>query len=180
MNSAQSHTCIENRSDACKIRAAAQSGITAVPAWRGFFALLCILVSASSALAQRLDDFHRTFVMVAQSAPVHAAQAQLERQDLDRVGAQSSSEGRRRQIRNGCEHTKSRCALLRFCIGFYERGHVFIVPLNRLSWRYLRTAGRYPIWSRSAPLAHRICQLDLTTRHRLSKSSALIIAIGNS
>jgi hypothetical protein len=62
-----------------------------VPAWRGSFALLCILVSASSALAQRPDDFRRTFVTVAQSAPVHAAQAQLERQDLDPIGAQSSA-----------------------------------------------------------------------------------------
>jgi hypothetical protein len=62
-----------------------------VPAWRGSFALLCILGSASSAFAQRPDDFRRTFVMVAQSAPVHAAQAQLERQDLDRVSVQSSA-----------------------------------------------------------------------------------------
>jgi hypothetical protein len=82
---------IENRSDACKIRAAAQSGVTTVPAWWGSFALLCILGSASSAHAQRPDDFRRTFVPVAQSAPVHAAQAQLERQNLDPVGAQSSA-----------------------------------------------------------------------------------------
>src|SRR5262245_15273289 len=91
LNSASSHSCIENRSDASKIRAAAQSGSATVPAWQGSFALLCILVSASSALAQRPDDFRRTFVMVAQSAPVQAAQAQLERQDRDPVGVQSSA-----------------------------------------------------------------------------------------
>jgi hypothetical protein len=62
-----------------------------VPAWRGSFALLCILGSASSALAQRPDDFRRTFLTVAQSAPVRAAQAQLERQDLDPVGVRSSA-----------------------------------------------------------------------------------------
>jgi len=49
------------------------------------------LGSASSALAQRPDDLRRTFMTVAQSAPVHAAQAQLERQDLDPIGAQSSA-----------------------------------------------------------------------------------------
>jgi hypothetical protein len=59
-----------------------------VRAWRGSFALLCILGSASSAHAQRPDDFRRTFVPVAQPAPVHAAQAQLERQHRDPVGAQ--------------------------------------------------------------------------------------------
>jgi hypothetical protein len=52
-----SHRCIENRSDACKIRAAAQSRGTTVPAWRGCFALFCMLGSASSAHAQRPDDF---------------------------------------------------------------------------------------------------------------------------
>jgi hypothetical protein len=62
-----------------------------VPAWRGSFALLCILATASSALAQRPDDLRRTFVTVAQSAPVHAAQAQLERQDLDPVGVPRSA-----------------------------------------------------------------------------------------
>ncbi len=62
-----------------------------MPAWRGSFALLCILGSASSALAQRPDDLRRTFVTVAQSAPVHAAQAQLERQDPDPIGVQSSA-----------------------------------------------------------------------------------------
>src|SRR5262249_18118485 len=75
----------------CKIKAAAQLGVTAVSAWRGSFALLCIFGSASSALAQRPDDFRRTFLTVAQSAPVRAAQAQLERQDLDPVHAQSSA-----------------------------------------------------------------------------------------
>jgi hypothetical protein len=91
LNCAQSHSCIENRSDACKIGAAAQSGVTTVPAWRGSFALLCILATASSALAQRPDDLRRTFVTVAQSALVHAAQAQLERQDLDPVGVPRSA-----------------------------------------------------------------------------------------
>src|SRR5262249_38249123 len=91
LNSAPSHSCIENRSDACKIRASAQSGGATVPAWQGSFALLCILLSASSAPAQRPDDFRRTFVTVAQSAPVHAAQAQLERQDRDPVGVWSSA-----------------------------------------------------------------------------------------
>jgi len=62
-----------------------------VPAWVGSLALLCILVSASSALAQRPDDFRRPFVTVAQSAPVHAAQAQLERQDVDPVGVRNSA-----------------------------------------------------------------------------------------
>ena len=65
--SAQSYSCIENHSDACKIRAEARSGVTTVPAWWGSFALLCILGSASSALAQRPDDFRRTFVMAEDS-----------------------------------------------------------------------------------------------------------------
>jgi len=89
--SAQSYSCIENHSDACKIRAEARSGVTTVPAWWGSFALLCILGSASSALAQRPDDFRRTLVTIAQSAPVHAAQAQSERQDPDPIGVQSSA-----------------------------------------------------------------------------------------
>jgi DNA-binding Lrp family transcriptional regulator len=83
-----SHRCIENRSDACKIRAAAQSGGTTVPEWRGCFALFCMLGSASSVHAQRPDDFRRTFLPVAQSAPVYAVQAQLERWNRDPVGAQ--------------------------------------------------------------------------------------------
>ena len=62
-----------------------------MPAWQGSFALLCILVSASSALAQRPDDFRRTFVTVAQSAPVQAAQAQLERKNSQPIGDQSSA-----------------------------------------------------------------------------------------
>ena len=89
--SAQSYSCIENHSDACKIRAEARSGVTTVPAWWGSFALLCILGSASSALAQRPDDFRRTLVTIAQSAPVHAAQPQSERQDPDPIGVQSSA-----------------------------------------------------------------------------------------
>jgi hypothetical protein len=62
-----------------------------VPAWLGSFAFLCILGSASSAHAQRPEDFRRTFVPVAQPAPVHAAQAQLERQNRHPVGAQKSA-----------------------------------------------------------------------------------------
>ena len=88
--SAQSYSCIENHSDACKIRAEARSGVTTVPAWWGSFALLCILGSASSALAQRPDDFRRTLVTIAQSAPMPAAQAQPERQE-DRIGVQRSA-----------------------------------------------------------------------------------------
>ena len=52
--------------------------------------MLCAVLyfgSASSAHAQRPDDFRRTFVPVAQSAPVYAVQAQLERQNRDPVGA---------------------------------------------------------------------------------------------
>ncbi len=55
------------------------------------FALLCLLGSASLALAQRPDDFRRTFVTIAQSAAVHAAQAELERQDPQPTGGQSSA-----------------------------------------------------------------------------------------
>jgi hypothetical protein len=62
-----------------------------MPAWQGSFALLCILVSASSALAQRPDDFCRAFVTVAQSAPVQAAQAQLGRKNSPPTGGQSSA-----------------------------------------------------------------------------------------
>ena len=62
-----------------------------MPAWLGSFAFLCILGSASSAHAQRPEDFRRTLVPVAQPAPVHAAQAQLERQNRHPVGAQKSA-----------------------------------------------------------------------------------------
>jgi len=55
------------------------------------FALLCLLGSASLALAQHPDDFRRTFVTIAQSATVHAAQAELERQDPQPTGDQSSA-----------------------------------------------------------------------------------------
>jgi hypothetical protein len=55
------------------------------------FALLCLLGSASLALAQRPDDFRRTFVTIAQSAAVHAAQAELERQDPQPTGGRSSA-----------------------------------------------------------------------------------------
>ena len=64
---------------------------TTVPAWRGSFALLCILGSASWAPAQRPDDFRRMFVPLAQPPPVHAARAQLERQNRHPVAAQSSA-----------------------------------------------------------------------------------------
>src|SRR5205807_6144119 len=53
-------------------------------------ALLCILGSASSAFAQGRGDFRRTFVTIAQSAPMPAAQAQPERQE-DRIGVQRSA-----------------------------------------------------------------------------------------
>jgi hypothetical protein len=62
-----------------------------VPEWRRSFALLCILGSASSALAQRPDDFRRTLVTIAQSAPMHSAQAQLEPGDPELIGVQSST-----------------------------------------------------------------------------------------
>jgi hypothetical protein len=62
-----------------------------VSAWRGSFVLLCIVGSASSAFAQGRGDFRRTFVTIAQSAPMHAAQAQPERQDPDPIGVQRSA-----------------------------------------------------------------------------------------
>jgi hypothetical protein len=46
-----------------------------VPTWRGSFALLCLLGSASSALGQGPDDFLRTFGTIAQPATVQATQA---------------------------------------------------------------------------------------------------------
>jgi len=46
-----------------------------VPTWRGSFALLCLLGSASSALAQGPNDFLRTFGMIMQPATVQATQA---------------------------------------------------------------------------------------------------------
>src|SRR5262249_51264624 len=46
-----------------------------VPTWRGSFALLCLLGSASSALTQGPDDFLRTFGTIAQPATVQATQA---------------------------------------------------------------------------------------------------------
>ena len=57
----------------------------------GSFALLCLLGSASLALAQHPDDFLRTFPTKAQSATVHAAQAQLERKDSQPTGGQSAA-----------------------------------------------------------------------------------------
>jgi hypothetical protein len=48
---------------------------TTVPTWRGSFALLCLLGSASSALAQGPDDFLRTFGTIKQPATVQATQA---------------------------------------------------------------------------------------------------------
>jgi hypothetical protein len=45
-----------------------------VPPRRGSFALLCLLASASSALAQGSDDFIRTFGTIAQPATVQATQ----------------------------------------------------------------------------------------------------------
>jgi len=46
-----------------------------VPRWRVSFALLYLVGSASSALAQRPDDFLRTFGTIAQSVTVQATQA---------------------------------------------------------------------------------------------------------
>ena len=46
-----------------------------MPRWRVSFALLYLVGSASSALAQRPDDFLRTFGTIAQSATVQATQA---------------------------------------------------------------------------------------------------------
>src|SRR5262245_23105039 len=48
---------------------------TTVPRWRGLFALLCLLGSASSALAQGPDDFLRKFGTLAQPATVQPTQA---------------------------------------------------------------------------------------------------------
>jgi hypothetical protein len=62
-----------------------------VRAWRGSFALLCILGSASSAVAQRRDNFLQIFETIAQFAPMHSAQAQSERQDQDPIGVQRSA-----------------------------------------------------------------------------------------
>jgi hypothetical protein len=46
-----------------------------VPTWRGSFTLLCLLGSASSALAQGPDDFLRTFGTITQPATVQATRA---------------------------------------------------------------------------------------------------------
>jgi hypothetical protein len=54
-------------------------------------AVIGLLGSASSALAEGPDDFRRTFVRIAQSAPVQAPQGQLERQNPDPIGVQSSA-----------------------------------------------------------------------------------------
>src|SRR5262249_15776328 len=54
--------------------------------WPGPFALLCLLASASPALAQRPDDFRWTSGTIAQPVTVHVAQAQLERQDPQPIG----------------------------------------------------------------------------------------------
>src|SRR6516162_1607627 len=52
-----------------------EQGGTTVPLRRGSFALLCLLGSASSALAQGPDDFLRTFGAITQPAIVQATQA---------------------------------------------------------------------------------------------------------
>src|SRR6516162_5282070 len=52
-----------------------EQGGTTVPLRRGSFALLCLLGSASSALAQGPDDFLRTFGAITQPATVQATQA---------------------------------------------------------------------------------------------------------
>jgi hypothetical protein len=65
---------------------AARSGDTTVPIWRRSFALLCLLGSASLALAQRPDDFLRTFGTIAQSATVQATQAAWAKLPSEEVG----------------------------------------------------------------------------------------------
>jgi hypothetical protein len=62
-----------------------------VPAWRGSFALICLLGSTASALAQRPDDFRQTFVTIAQAVTAQATQAQLERQEPQITAGQSSA-----------------------------------------------------------------------------------------
>src|SRR5215471_6989738 len=56
------------------IRARHDQGGTTVPPRHGSFALLCLLGSASSALAQGSDDFIRTFGTITQPATVQATQ----------------------------------------------------------------------------------------------------------
>src|SRR5262249_47387006 len=59
---------------------------TTVPTWRVSFALLCLLGSASSTLAQRSDDFLRTFGTTAQSGTVQATQAAWAKLPSSEVG----------------------------------------------------------------------------------------------
>ena len=83
--------CIENCSDACNIRTAARSGGATVPPPRGSFALLCLLGSASSALAQGPDDFLRTFGTITQPATVQATQAAWAKLPSKEVGCISDA-----------------------------------------------------------------------------------------
>src|SRR6516164_1656350 len=77
---------IENRSDACNNKSAARSGGMTVPTRGGSFALLCLLGSASSALAQGPDEFLRTFGTITQPATVQATQAAWAKLPSTQVG----------------------------------------------------------------------------------------------
>src|SRR5262245_66090306 len=77
---------IENCSDACNNKSAARSGGTTVQPRGGSFALLCLLGSASSALAQGPDDFLRTFGTTMQPATVQATQAAWAELPSEEVG----------------------------------------------------------------------------------------------
>jgi hypothetical protein len=57
-----------------------------VPPWGGSFALLCLLGSASSVLAQGPDDFLRTFGTITQPATVQATQAAWAKLPSTQVG----------------------------------------------------------------------------------------------
>src|SRR5215510_6805723 len=77
---------IENRSDACNNKSAARSGGMTVPTRGGSFALLCLLGSASSALAQGPDEFLRSFGTITQPATVQAMQAAWAKLPSTQVG----------------------------------------------------------------------------------------------
>src|SRR5215510_6748009 len=77
---------IENRSDACNNKSAARSGGMTVPTRGGSFALLCLLGSASSALAQGPDEFLRSFGTITQPATVQATQAAWAKLPSTQVG----------------------------------------------------------------------------------------------
>src|SRR5262245_24575679 len=68
------------------IRARHDQGGTTVPPRGGSFALLCLLGSASSALAQGPDEFLRTFGTITQPATVQATQAAWAKLPSTQVG----------------------------------------------------------------------------------------------